>query len=108
MIAPFCKIIDDLASAPLLERHVSGQRRCRGTPKQTLCSQPSLADQNVRASAHAAADKHRLTVGTQRRKHAARSAWVGTSGPAPLVLGSPESAARNENSPIKQGLPATA
>ena len=31
--------------------------------------------------------------------------WVATIGPAPLVLGSPESTARNENSPIRQGFP---
>ena len=42
------------------------------------------------------------------RKAAARSACVATIGPAPPVLGRPESAARKENSPIRHGLPAAA
>ena len=59
------KIVDDLASAPLLERGMARQRPAGAVAgrRERLVFSRRLADQNVRAGAHAAADEHRLADG---------------------------------------------
>ena len=60
------KLIHDLASAPLLKRRMPRQRPsgavARGSERFVFGRR--LADQNVRAGPHAAADQHRLAHGT--------------------------------------------
>ena len=63
-----CKVIDDLAPAPLLERGMAGHRTAGAVARgrESLFLAGCLAHENVRARPHAAADKHRLADGTQR------------------------------------------
>ena len=77
-----CKVVYDLASAPLLKRGVprkrpSGAVACRG---KRLGFGRRFADQNIGAGAHAAADKHRLANGAQCFGQAFMS---GPKGPVP-------------------------
>ena len=77
------QIVLDLAPAPLLERGVArhGAAGAVAGRRKRLLLGGSLAHQNLRAGAHAAANQHRLADRAQRRRQAL-VAWAEGAGGA--------------------------